>query len=245
MPPLRPADLTSYKSHGVDFLFEFPDKVTAAYQEGDDLFYKFALLRLYQSAHCGTGGNPSIIEPTFHSLTSASGAYFCDSEVLSSWHAGVSIRETTEATSAEAREQLVFIRHYLSLNPTDLSRVLFVERPTVYAWLDGKWEPKQENRGRIRRLHQLARAWWDKSKQPIGKSLREPLDGELSLMEYLVRDPLEMGAINRILSVIQEQADRRMRSKKARSVHTLAEQSGFKPLSRDLEKEHFDQTTRF
>jgi hypothetical protein len=137
------------------------------------------------------------------------------------------------------------LRHYFSLNTTDLAKVLLVERPTVYAWLESKWEPKQENKGRIRKLYQVARTWHEMSKQPIGKLLRESVDGDVTLMDYLVRDTLEVAAINRILAVIRELVDRRVKSKRARSVREIAKQRGFKPLPSAQEDERFDQITRF
>jgi hypothetical protein len=142
-------------------------------------------------------------------------------------------------------KQLALVRHYFSLNTTDLSRILLVERPTVYAWLDGKWEPNQENRNRIRKLHQLARVWQEKSKQPIGRFLREPIDGEFSLMDHLVRDPLDTMTVDRVLNALHEQLDQKTRTKRARSVRMIAKQSGFKPLSSAQESEHFDRITRF
>jgi hypothetical protein len=83
------------------------------------------------------------------------------------------------------------------------------------------------------------------SRQPIGKLLRESVDGDVTLMDYLVRDTLEVAAINRILAVIRELVDRKVKSKRARSVREIAKQRGFKPLPAAQEDERFDQITRF
>jgi hypothetical protein len=222
--------------------FKFID-VTGACEGGSGAFAIFdcALTSLLQNTYCGTGGDPLLVEATMQSVASASGAYIV---VQNSPRSALST-DLSETTLTGVGRQLAFVRHYFSLNTTDLSRILLVERPTIYAWLDDKWEPNQENRGRIRKLYQLARAWREISKHPIGRFLREPLDGEFSLMDHLVRDPLEMAVINRILNTINDQVDRKARAKRARSIRAIAKESGFKPLSRVQESERFDQITRF
>jgi hypothetical protein len=174
-------------------------------------------------------------------LASASGAYV----VVQNPQRTSPSADPATVTPVDIGRQLAFVRHHLSLNATDLSRILLVERPTVYAWLDGKWDPKQENKGRIRKLYQIARAWYEMSKQPIGKLLREPLDGDTSLMDHLVRDTLEVAAINRVLSAIHELSDHKAKTKRVRSIREIAKQRGFKPISAAQEIERFDQITRF
>ena len=80
---------------------------------------------------------------------------------------------------------------------------------------------------------------------PIGKLLRESVDGDVTLMDYLVRDTLEVAAINRILGVIREMVDGKVKSIRVRSVCEIAKQRGFKPLPSAQEDERFDQITRF
>jgi hypothetical protein len=233
---------TSWNDQDVNPAFKFVD-VTGAHEGGSGAFaiFDFALASLLQNTYYGTGGELLLVEATMQTLASASGAYIV---VQNSPQSTLPI-DLSETTLTEVGKQLAFARHYFSLNTTDLSRILLVERPTIYAWLDDKWEPNQENRGRIRKLYQLALAWREISNQPVGRFLREPVDGEFSLMDHLVREPLEMAVINRILNIIHDQADRKTRAKRARSVRAIAKQSGFKPLSPVLESERFDQITRF
>lgn len=204
------------------------------------LYCDEVLESLAQTTYQGTGGEPLWAE-TMQSLASVSGAYI----VVQNSPRTAPPADPAAVTPIEAGRQLAFARHYLSLNTTDLSRVLLVERPTVYAWLDGKWDPKQENKGRIRKLYQVARTWQQMSKEPVGKLLREPLDGDTSLMDYLVRDTLGVAAINRVLEVLRELADRRVKAKRGRSVREIAKQRGFKPLPSAQENEQFDQITKF
>lgn len=209
-------------------------------ESGAFAFYGRVLESLAQATHQVTGGEPLWAE-AMQTMASSSGAYI----VVQGPPPTVLAVDAAAAISTDVGRQLAFARHYLSLNTTDLSRILLVERPTVYAWLEGKWDPKQENKGRIRKLYQLARTWQEMSKQPIGKLLREPLEGDTSLMDYLVRETFETAAINRFLPVIRELADRKEKTKRARSVREIAKKRGFKPLSSAQESERFDQATRF
>ncbi|MGA3081503.1 MAG: hypothetical protein ABSD44_08995 [Terracidiphilus sp.] len=189
----------------------------------------------------GTGGELSLAEPTMRNLISASGSY-----VIVQGSPRLEIRAThAEEKLTEAGKEIALIRYYFSLTTTDLSRILLVERPTVYAWLDGKSEPNRENRGRIRKLFNIAFRWREKSSLPIGKFLREPMEGELSLIDLLLRDTLETEAIDRVLVCVLEAVGRRAKTKRDRAVSAIVKRSGFKPLPPELERERFDQITRF
>lgn len=215
--------------------------VTGRYkpETGDLLLYKRALEILVETTYCGTGGE--CFWAGTQSWVAASGAYI----VVQNLQAAAPPADPTAVTPTDVGRQLAFMRHYLSLNTTDMSKMLLVERPTVYAWLDGKWDPKQENKGRIRKLYQVARTWREMSKQPVGKLLREPVDGETSLMDYLVRHSLEVAAINRVLEVLHGIAERQIKAKRVSSVREIARQRGFKPLPSAEEDQRFDQMTRF
>jgi hypothetical protein len=209
-------------------------------ESGAFVFYDRMFQSLAQTTYQGTGGNPLWAE-TMQQLASASGAYI----VVQHPPQMASSVDPAAFTPIDVGKQLAFARHYLSLNTTDLSRILHVERPTIYAWLDRKWDPKLENKGRIRRLYQVARRWREMFNRPIGKLVRESVDGDASLMDHLIRDKLEEAAINRVLAVIRELADRKSETKQVRSVREIARRRGFKPLSSTQENERFDRMTRF
>jgi len=83
-------------------------------------------------------------------------------------------------------EMLAVARANLSLSIVELAAVLEVERPTVYAWLGGRWEPKEHNRQRLRRLFDVARQWSRVASSPLGSRLRhqdEHGESVLSLLE--------------------------------------------------------------
>ena len=221
-------------------LIEIPHMTGGYEQEPATLvFYDQVLGSLVQATYCGTGG--LLLDGAMQSVTPASGAYI----VVQAPAREATILDPAAATPVDISRQLAFVRHYLSLNTTDLAKVLLVERPTVYAWLDGRWDPKQENKSRIRKLYQLARSWQEMSRQPIGKLLREPVGDGTCLLDYLVRNSLEIAAINRVLELVRAMAEQEVKTKQLRNVREVAKQRGFKPITSTQEDERFDQATRF
>jgi DNA-binding transcriptional regulator YiaG len=237
------ANQTFYNLYGTDALGPKSSFITGANLDTYCSCNVFgdALGNLLNIVSPGTGGELNLAEPTMQNLISASGAYVV---IQTSLRPEIRTIRADEKLTGVGKE-LALVRHYFSLTTTDLSRVLLVERPTVYAWLDGKSEPKRENRARIRKLFNIASKWREKSSLSIGKFLYEPIDGELSLIDFLLRDTLETEAINRILARVLEALNIRARAKLDRSVAAIVNRSGFKPLSKELECERFDQITRF
>lgn len=138
------------------------------------------------------------------------------------------------------------IRHYLSLNMTDLSRVLRVERPTVYAWLNGSVQPHSANLDRLKRVHTLARAWRAMSSVPPGRYVRERFEGGEALVEYLSAEVLDEQAIRRAFARIKAEVDRESagKSSRRRSVADAARRHGFSEVPRSVQQRSFDEETR-
>jgi hypothetical protein len=61
----------------------------------------------------------------------------------------------TKHFPATAQEQLLFIFSFYGFSKTELSKILHVSRPAVYAWLDGT-EPEKGNREKITKIAQIA-----------------------------------------------------------------------------------------
>jgi DNA-binding XRE family transcriptional regulator len=90
------------------------------------------------------------------------------------------------AIPRSASEKLARIRANLSLNVTEMARVLKVERPTIYAWMrDDTVALRSENRLRLDRLHSLAKRWEERSTLPVARLLRDSNDAGESLLELL------------------------------------------------------------
>lgn len=142
-------------------------------------------------------------------------------------------------------DRVTQIRHYLSLNMTELSHILRVERPTVYAWMKGSARPHTGNLERLERVHNLARAWRAMSAVPPGRYVRERFDGGQSLMDYLSADVLDEQAIRRAFARIKPAIDgeRAEKSARRRSVADVARRHGFPEVSRAARQRSFDEET--
>lgn len=73
---------------------------------------------------------------------------------------------------------LAEIRSGLSLQIKELAEILGVQRPTIYSWLDGKQKPQAANQKKLVTLLQIARFWFSQSDQPIGKAIRQEINGD-------------------------------------------------------------------
>lgn len=87
--------------------------------------------------------------------------------------------------------RLAIIRRWFSLTVTDLADVMRVKRPTVYAWLASRSTPQPSNLTRMRRLHNLARAWRRLAGRPMGKLLHESPGGQHSVLALLASASLD------------------------------------------------------
>jgi transcriptional regulator with XRE-family HTH domain len=82
-----------------------------------------------------------------------------------------------------AAEQLAFIRHYLSLSVSDLARVMGVQRPTIYAWMQNG-APRRDSVERVAMLERIAAHWKTLADRPLGalSSLAVGRNGETFVM---------------------------------------------------------------
>lgn len=101
-----------------------------------------------------------------------------------------------EATLAD---RIAVIRQYLSLSVSDFARVVGIERPTVYAWIDGESNPRKANLERLRVLNAVAERWKDMTGQPIGRLLDERLPGETKTLLELLAGEIDADAVESLL----------------------------------------------
>ncbi len=99
-------------------------------------------------------------------------------------------------------------RRLLSLNVSDLSRIVGVSRPTVYAWADGSAQIKQENRQRLTDLEAVAQQWFKLAgDNPLGHLLRAPLaPRQPSILDLLSASNWEQPAIESALQKLANTA---------------------------------------
>lgn len=142
----------------------------------------------------------------------------------------------------DTSERLAALRRYFSLNITDLAKVLRVERPTIYSWLQENAAPHSGNLRRIEKIYQLARDWRAMSAAPVGKYVHQPLENSQSLLNYLSAEELNETAIQRAFALIKSQLTQDKRTSR-RSVAEVAQFHGFPPTPEHIQKKNFDEET--
>jgi DNA-binding transcriptional regulator YiaG len=75
---------------------------------------------------------------------------------------------TPDMSVRSVAEQLSFIRHYLSLSVSDLARVVGVQQPTIYSWLQSETAPRGESLERLAMLEHVATHWKSLANRPLG-----------------------------------------------------------------------------
>jgi DNA-binding transcriptional regulator YiaG len=79
----------------------------------------------------------------------------------------------TESSVATTKDQIAIILSALSLRVTELANVLDVQRPTIYAWLQGDFSPQNDKKARLNAIFKLANKWRLMSNSPLGKAVRD------------------------------------------------------------------------
>lgn len=143
-------------------------------------------------------------------------------------------------------ERMTQIRHYLSLNVSNLAKVFLVQRPTVYAWLKGTSDPHEENLTRLSEIHRIAKEWHRIAGIPMGNLHKMPLANGSSLLDTLCHAKIDTSAVDRILQSLKAEQDRESTAKanRYRSVKSIAEKHGFSPMPSELAKRSVEMATR-
>ena len=130
-------------------------------------------------------------------------------------HKGAWVYDATLAVSAPEgaalgpaetpSDQLDLVRKALGLSITDLANLLGVTRPTIYAWIQGKQEPKPEMLDRIQELRVAAQAAEALALPRMNRLVRRPLASGPSLLLRLQRGDADAEAA---LTELAEMASR-------------------------------------
>lgn len=142
-------------------------------------------------------------------------------------------------------ETLGRVKHYLSLNTSELAAVLGVGRPTVYAWMQGG-PMRPTNRERLALVYGIATKWWNRSKQPLGSFLQLKGANGQSVFDLLKADVVDEAALEPFFKVAAHRIERaaQEKGKRAESYQVLAERHGFAPVPegiRDRTLRQFNQ----
>ena len=128
--------------------------------------------------------NPRLAFLVFPRITSSSRIDRCD--------IGRFELDTQPIATLPIARQVRELQGALSINKSELARILRVSRPTVYDWLDGG-EPNADNRLRIRTLVGLVAGSRVSADDPLfPRFVRSGLEpGERSLLELLVEETID------------------------------------------------------
>ncbi len=125
----------------------------------------------------------------------------------------------------DVQEKLAGIRRYLSMNVTDIAKVLRVARPTVYSWFRDESSLRGSHLRRVEAVYKVARQWRRMSSQPVGEFLSQPLVSGESLLDLLSAKALDEVEIQDAFGQIQRTISR---SSRRVSVVDVARKRGFK-----------------
>ena len=128
--------------------------------------------------------NPRLAFLVFPRITSSSRIDCCD--------IGRFVLQTQSISTLPIARQVRELQAALSINKSDLARILRVSRPTVYDWLDGG-EANADNRSRIRTLLRLLSESRVSANDPLfPRFVRSGLEaGDRSLLELLGEEAID------------------------------------------------------
>jgi len=175
------------------------------------------LAAIFSAAAVGTGGVANSQVLTIPSFTSP--ACVCS----------VHVSQDEEERLLDAQEKIAGIRRYLSLNITDLAKVLNVGRPTVYSWATAPVNLHSNHRKQIDAVYEIARNWRALSSEPMGPLAREPLENGRTIIDLLSTDKMDSEAIRKAMLQVQHLQSRVQRRL---TVAEAAEKAGVKLASR-------------
>jgi DNA-binding transcriptional regulator YiaG len=167
-----------------------------------------------------TSGNSNTTVKSFVSLllTAGTGGLMTTHnsiEALERYYPRIHIEHPTakNVDTRSSAEHVENIRNVLTINMSELASMLTTTRPTVYAWLEGRQEPKADAAVNIRRLSHVA----DKIKLTniiqLDQLIRRPVINGRSLLDIIKvnEDPSEILQV--LKSISEKEAKTRSESK--------------------------------
>ena len=174
--------------------------------------------------------NPALASLVFPRITSSSR--------IDRRHVVQFVVNWSDASTLPVARQVRELQAALSLNKSELARILRVTRPTVYDWLDGG-EPNADNVARIGQLLRLVSQGRVSSRNPLfPRFVRSPLDaGGAALLDLLgeetIGEPAVRDAIQRAKG-LGDALDTRRRQREARLRAADFEESDDETRTRNL-----------
>jgi DNA-binding transcriptional regulator YiaG len=145
------------------------------------------------------------------------------------------------AAVATLGEKLTFVRHYFSLNVSDLARVLRVGRPTLYSWIRGEAEPHRANQDRIDDIYEIASDWRQVTAEPIGWLGRSRSSSGQTFIEALSEERLDQAKLRAmVLGMKEKMAEAQAKVSDFDPAAALAPRAGYAEPTRDMQRENID-----
>jgi hypothetical protein len=142
------------------------------------------------------------------------------------------------------REKLMALRRYFSLNVSELSRSLRIERPTVYSWLTESADPHARNIERLNRLYRLGQSWRRSSATPVGGANKIQLSGGRTLLDLFAEEELDNEAILATFAELRGLlADQRLKARNRESIADAGRRLGLRDVPREVQQHAFDAET--
>lgn len=127
--------------------------------------------------------------------------------------------------------QLSLIKDSFSLSITDMSKILMVERPTIYSWLNGG-PPREANQTRINFLMGAAGKWNSACTYPIGKYLKTNLIGRNSVFELLCAEHPQDSELAEAIEIAAAKVKSDSERKQESSLNIKLARKGFQKQSK-------------
>ncbi len=152
---------------------------------------------LYKSADAlsldlGSGGTSQLIVFIAHvgpSSTSTTSDSPCKSQAS----------ESSPAMKLSVAQMLIDIRSSFGIGVSQLAKFLQVERPTVYAWLQSRNDPRSDNRKRIKTIWDIAEEWASNGLPALAAALDQVIADGKTIREQLEQEHLRIFVVNRAI----------------------------------------------
>ncbi len=159
--------------------------------------------------------NPAVNFVALLVLTAGTGGIFTplSTKVLDRWLYTPQIHvEPSVAINVDTRspaEQVANIRDVFAINMSDLASVLGVTRPTAYAWLEGRQEPKAEAVIHIQKLSRIADEFNRANIIRLDKLVHRPILNGRSLVDILKADEDHLEALSTLKEIANKESQNR------------------------------------
>lgn len=154
-----------------------------------------------------------------------------------------SVVEQSEQELPPPSEMIAEFRMAFRVSISDLATILRVERPTIYAWLDDRWELKPENALRLSQLFKHARYWSKLQRKPIESEFKKKIPSGLSLFELFKQKSLADSTITSALDFWANKIPIKVTGIPHDSVRAAAMRQGIDVGKRDDQQNVIDRLT--